>query len=705
MNNLYKASSFNFFDLLQINDGEIIIQNLEKKPVARILTISRNLNFSRCDWLVAFFESVFNDGNYVKVENSFQLNYRYRTAKQESYYKLAVPYDDQIKLKDWKRQLQKLACYFPIVKKDDPCGSSGERKYFIEIKLPGFGCCDDDCDDPCCSQATQTSPCEEPGCKICCYAAWISECCFDNCCDALSFYARSLLLLSNYENYKPMYDCPCNSYRIGLYPQLSLKEEREFPQKIIEIIRRLNTVCNDNNDPAGANQVGIYRRNPFHCLNEIVAVNPQQYNCESMACAAVSRAKRCINSEGLHLVEHILLRPRCKNTDGHYVDCKCEGLPQPCMDGSLCQFLWKPGSDVDPCEDEKPICFVPGCDPYSFIATVALPAWPERFRTPANKKLVEKLLQREAPAHVLLRILWLNPRDFCCFEYYFKLWTEWMGQKLCAPYSNCDFLKFVFKKRYLPLADCDACQPCSCSSDDSSCFEESDDPCGNFNLTEKLNQLFCWAQSQEYDYTHCEPVSDIVLLENRPQVVRENVLREEIAPRITIPEATETPAVKETEPAPEKSAEADRKEKFKLVQSRAHNYEMHIKNVIEDNPDNKVAANALIFLKKSKPSPSEYNAFAEELVRDKTNKSKKIKGLSKGDKQVIIQNITWKYLDSVCFNGKDIDKILALKDTLALLQKNKIDTRDFYDKWEAGKVKDFEPSIDFKKIKNLMHGE
>jgi len=399
------------------------------------------------------------------------------------------------------------------------------------------------------------------------------------------------------------------------------------------------------------------------------------------------------------------LRPRCKNTDGHYVDCKCEGLPQPCMDGSLCQFLWKPGSDVDPCEDEKPICFVPGCDPYSFIATVALPAWPERFRTPANKKLVEKLLQREAPAHVLLRILWLNPRDFCCFEYYFKLWTEWMGQKLCAPYSNCDFLKFVFKKRYLPLADCDACQPCSCSSDDSSCFEESDDPCGNFNLTEKLNQLFCWAQSQEYDYTHCEPVSDIVLLENRPQVVRENVLREEIAPRITIPEATETPAVKETEPAPEKSAEADRKEKFKLVQSRAHNYEMHIKNVIEDNPDNKVAANALIFLKKSKPSPSEYNAFAEELVRDKTNKSKKIKGLSKGDKQVIIQNITWKYLDSVCFNGKDIDKILALKDTLALLQKNKIDTRDFYDKWEAGKVKDFEPSIDFKKIKNLMHGE
>jgi len=69
-----------------------------------------------------------------------------------------------------------------------------------------------------------------------------------------------------------------------------------------------------------------------------------------------------------------------------------------------------------------------------------------------------------------------------------------------------------------------------------------------------------------------------------------------------------------------------------------------------------------------------------------------------------MQNITWKYLDSVCFNGKDIFKIIALKDTIALLKKNKIDTNSLYEKWESEKVREFEPLVDFKKIKNSLHG-
>ena len=45
------------------------------------------------------------------------------------------------------------------------------------------------------------------------------------------------------------------------------------------------------------------------------------------------------------------------------------------------------------------------------------------------KKKDEKLLQKEAPAHVLLRILWLTPRDFCCFEYYFIFVECYLLQK------------------------------------------------------------------------------------------------------------------------------------------------------------------------------------------------------------------------------------------------------------------------------------
>ena len=78
-------------------------------------------------------------------------------------------------------------------------------------------------------------------------------------------------------------------------------------------------------------------------------------------------------------------------------------------------------------------------------------------------------------------------------------------------------------------------------------------------------------------------------------------------------------------------------------------------------PDKEVVSNALIFLKKSKPSPEQYIALAEAIIKDRTNKAKNIQGLKKNQKQVIIESITWKYLDSVCFNGKDLDKILALE--------------------------------------------
>jgi hypothetical protein len=108
------------------------------------------------------------------------------------------------------------------------------------------------------------------------------------------------------------------------------------------------------------------------------------------------------------------------------------------------------------------VCFKPGHDPYSFIATVALPAWPARFRTKENRSLVESLLQKEAPAHVLLRILWLTPHDLCCFEKHLKKWLVWMAyQKSCGgDYSACEFLKFLFDQEFECLDDTVICDTC-----------------------------------------------------------------------------------------------------------------------------------------------------------------------------------------------------------------------------------------------------
>src|SRR5690606_11064039 len=118
----------------------------------------------------------------------------------------------------------------------------------------------------------------------------------------------------------------------------------------------------------------LLSRNSSLLSGERIAFNPQCYESAQMVCAAVERTKKLSNSEGLHVAEHILLRPRCPE------DCDCRE-ERDC--GELkrhCDYKWTASVD-DPCNEEHDICFIPGSDPYSFVATVALPASPQRFRT------------------------------------------------------------------------------------------------------------------------------------------------------------------------------------------------------------------------------------------------------------------------------------------------------------------------------------
>jgi hypothetical protein len=85
-------------------------------------------------------------------------------------------------------------------------------------------------------------------------------------------------------------------------------------------------------------------------------------------------------SEGLHLVEHVLLRKRTKNDRFKAVQ------------------LNPPGD----CECVEVI------DPYSFRLSVLLPSWPDRFRDPRFRRFVEDTLRAEAPAHVFLKVCWIS---------------------------------------------------------------------------------------------------------------------------------------------------------------------------------------------------------------------------------------------------------------------------------------------------------
>ena len=73
-------------------------------------------------------------------------------------------------------------------------------------------------------------------------------------------------------------------------------------------------------------------------------------------------------------------------------------------------------------------------DPYSFRATVVLPYWPERFLQPEFRAFVETTLRREAPAHIFLRICWVDPCQMAAFE---NAYCRWVATKAGGD-QGCD---------------------------------------------------------------------------------------------------------------------------------------------------------------------------------------------------------------------------------------------------------------------------
>ena len=104
-------------------------------------------------------------------------------------------------------------------------------------------------------------------------------------------------------------------------------------------------------------------------------------------------------NEGMHLVEHILLRPK------------------------------QNGSGAGGIEDRlMPIEIDPECvhcqlyDPYSYVATIVLPYWQGRFGNMDFRNFLERKIRYEAPAHVFLKICWISNRQMEVFEEIYKRW-------------------------------------------------------------------------------------------------------------------------------------------------------------------------------------------------------------------------------------------------------------------------------------------
>ena len=195
----------------------------------------------------------------------------------------------------------------------------------------------------------------------------------------------------------------------------------------------------------------------------ILAVSPIEYTTVALRDVAMARAKDCVLTEGMHLVEHILLRPPAEDfppcpspkpppDDGDeeppvvlsYIPPKgkCEIL-QGCPDCS-CALCWVDNPlEKDPCvlQSNPPITYFPFADAYSFWGTLLLPAWLKRFERQDTRNIMEHLLHREAPSHVALNILWLSPREMCEFEHCYRYWLAWKKTEGCP--KEIDFREKV----------------------------------------------------------------------------------------------------------------------------------------------------------------------------------------------------------------------------------------------------------------------
>jgi hypothetical protein len=326
----------------------------------------------------------------------------------------------------------------------------------------------------------------------------------------------------------------------------------------------------------------------------------------------------------------------------------------------------------------KNICFVPGTDPYSFIATIAMPAWPERFRKKENRDLVEHIIYREAPAHILIRILWLAPHDFCCFETKYKKWNRWLAQKKTCMnnFSVCDFMEFLFTRNYECLGDCDVCEPCSDKPDEPQpSFAEIRKADEDNVYLNQINKMFCWQlQDCKAKYTDCIPKEEQPENDNpdEPEILREV----------------------EHQPQAIVEKNASLKSKPQAVNARLMKYKKRVESVVNNSKNNPIALKSQSFIADPQPDYERLAKLVTEILQNKPPKAKQLKALTHKQVEDLLENVICYWLDRHCFNGKDIDQIEQLHNEFKKIEKAKIKPGRIFNYWDFSEVKYYEPDLD-----------
>lgn len=266
---------------------------------------------------------------------------------------------------------------------------------------------------------------------------------------------------------------------------------------------------------------------PFQLMlineDEVFAQHPIPYDRRSDLEAAIERTEACLYPEGMHVLEHILLRPshvgrQYEETPVLNAD-EC-GCLLSIQSNGKCELTWQDEDEID-CATigvAQDSCaegganghpYLPGTDPYSFWVTVVLPGWGRRFGQQDFRETLQQIIRREAPAHIGLRFMWVNARDMYYFEDNYQPWLQYLsGQTVCdEDFSVCGMVDCLESLE---------CQPPALNSREAVSGQQAAlaSPVLALNLTDVFLQNFFRPQPTLINLPQFNPVGGVLTLDN-----------------------------------------------------------------------------------------------------------------------------------------------------------------------------------------------
>ncbi len=417
--------------------------------------------------------------------------------------------------------------------------------------------------------------------------------------------------------------------------------------------------------------------------------HPQQYSCIQEVYDAIGITRKCVDNTGLHLLEHILLRPKneLECVEPMVPDLNIRRVRESCCllpicPDYCCDISFYPDMEKDdPCIDINPevISYLPGSDPYSFWATLVMPAWDSHFRSAEARQAFEKFLYKEVPALVGLHILWLSPRNLCKFEDAYKNWLEWVEVPEALPCDptlsspNCEMVKCI---RMLQSED--ACESVPGSGGTCDCKKapaERPDACC---LPPDTTGTIFWG------YCPPEPAQ--------------------------VPSPNEDPAVlllKKTVAKKNKKAAAASKEKkdaekatLALVRKRNPGYLANIEALADDNMKRTKSYERGLFYLQNAASLPGYIQLVNYFNRYSLRKDAHIGGYLE-----LLNNATWHLFDTLVLEKKaalNKEEMSGLKKSLKLLSKKGMVLEETAIHWQSAVLAPLANTKVMKQLKEIL---